>query len=135
MTEDVPELPILLPPPLQCWDVHHTHRRFKAVWVNLAARRGKETPAHQHRAECTNPLSAILEVIHFSPTALEETIREKANAASYQFCFQGSDSAFISSFLGRKLLLSHFFGNLNSLHHFFLCLQLSIFYFCFKPIK
>lgn len=57
------------------------------------------------------------------------------NSARYQFCLQRSYFAFICGFLRRKLLLSHFFRDLDSLHHFFLGFQPCVFYFCLESTK
>lgn len=51
----------------------------------------------------------------------------------YQFFLQGLDPFLIASLLVRQLLLGHFFGHLDSLHHLFFCLQMCFFNFCLQP--
>lgn len=51
----------------------------------------------------------------------------------YQFFLQSFDPLLIASLLIRQLLLGHFFGHLDSLHHLFFCLQMRLFNFCLQP--
>lgn len=51
----------------------------------------------------------------------------------YQFFLQGLDPFLIASLLVRQLLLGHFFGHLDSLHHLLFCLQMRFFNFCLQP--
>lgn len=51
----------------------------------------------------------------------------------YQFFLQSFNPFLIASLLIRQLLLGHFFGHLDSLHHLFFRLQVRLLDFCLQP--
>lgn len=61
------------------------------------------------------------------------TLNNGGSLFVYQFILQSFDSFLIASLLIRQLLLSHFFGHLDSLHHLLFRLQVCLFNLCLQP--